>query len=590
MKDFLKYTLASVVGVFVSLFILSIIFFFFFMFILASMQFTKVEDIPSDSVIEIKLNYPVEERAFQSFNAVSSFPFVSVRKELGLNEILKTIRKAKYDDDIRGIYLNLNNFICGGYTVVDVIRKELVEFKKSGKFIVAFGDDVSQKAYYFASVSDKIFITPEGSLEFKGLGIEMMYFRNTLDKLGIEAQIFKAGKYKSAVEIFSNTKMSDADRQQNSEFLNSIYTYMLDEISAARPVSVDTLRLIADNLLAQSPESAYKLKMIDSLIYKDQCLNYLKQISGIKADGKVKLVRLETYSGVKLQQQPASSKRIAVIYALGEILNTYGDQSVIGIENIPAAIKKAREDSRVKAVVLRVDSPGGDALTSDIIWREIELTKKTKPVIVSMGRVAASGGYYISCGADTIVAEPTTLTGSIGVFGIIPNMQGFFNNKLGITFDRVTTGKYADYFNLNRPLRADESKVVQNRIDKIYETFVSKVSIGRKMTYEEINEIAQGRIWSGTQAKEVGLVDVLGGLDDAVKIAAAKAKVSGYSVVEYPALKSLVETILEDFPAEVKSKLLQQELGEQYKYYQYLNRIKNYVGFQARLPYEMEVY
>jgi protease-4 len=348
--------------------------------------------------------------------------------------------------------------------------------------------------------------------------------------------------------------------------------------------------LFADNLLLQSPENAYKLKMIDSIIYKDQCLNFLKQISGIKSNGKVKLVRLENYAGARLKQQPASSKRIAVIYAVGEILNTYGDQNVIGIENIPAAIKKAREDSRVKAIVLRVDSPGGDPTTSDIIWREIEITKKIKPVIVSMGRVAASGGYYISCGADTIVAEPTTLAGSIGVYGIIPNMQGFFNNKLGITFDRVTTGKYSDYFSLNRPLRADESKIVQSRIDKIYETFVSKVSIGRKMTYEEINEIAQGRVWSGLQAKNVGLVDVLGGLDDAIKIAAAKAKISGYSVVEYPALKSLVESILEDFPAEVKANLLQKELGGQYKYYQYLNRIKNYVGFRARLPFDMEVY
>ncbi len=590
MKDFLKYTLASIVGVFVSFFILSVMFFFFFVFFLASMQLTTVEDIPANSVLEIKLNYVVEERALQSFNAVSSFPFVSIRKEPGLNEIVKTIRKAKYDSDKRGIYLNLNNFVCGGYTVVDVIRKELKEFKKSGKFIIAFGDDVTQKAYYFASVADKIFITPEGSIEFKGLGFELMYFKNTLDKLGIEAQIFKAGKFKSAVEIFSNTKMSDADRQQNTELINSIYSYMLNEMSAVKNISVDSLKLFADNLLVQSPENAYKLKMIDSIIYKDQCLNYLKQISGIKSNGKVKLVRLENYALAKLKQQPASSKRIAVIYAVGEILNTYGDQSTIGIENIPAAIKKAREDSRVKAIVLRVDSPGGDPTTSDIIWREIEITKKIKPVIVSMGRVAASGGYYISCGADTIVAEPTTLAGSIGVYGIIPNMQGFFNNKLGITFDRVTTGKYSDYFSLNRPLRADESKIVQSRIDKIYETFVSKVSIGRKMTYEEINEIAQGRVWSGLQAKDIGLVDVLGGLDDAIKIAATKAKISGYSVVEYPALKSLFESILEDFPAEVKADLLQKELGGQYKYYQYLNRIKNYVGFQARLPFDMEVY
>jgi len=590
MKDFLKYTLASIVGVFVSLFIISIMFFFFFVFLLASMQFTKVEDIPSNSILEIKLNYVVEERSFQNFNPVTSFPFVSIRKELGLSGILKTIRKAKSDSDIRGISLNLNNFIGGGYTVVDVIRKELIEFKKSGKFVIAFGDDISQKAYFFASVADKIFITPEGSLEFKGLGMELMYFKNTLDKLGIEAQVFKAGQYKSAVEIFTNTRMSEADRKQNAEFLNSIYSYLLDEISITRTISVDSIKLIADNFLIQTPQDAYKLKMIDSLVYKDQYLDYLKIISGNRTEPKVKLVSLENYAAVKFKQQSVSSKRIAVIYAIGEIMNTYGDYNIIGIENIPAAIKKAREDSRVKAIVLRVDSPGGDALTSDIIWREIEITKKVKPVIVSMGRVAASGGYYISCAADTIVAEPTTVTGSIGVFSIIPNMQSFFNNKLGITFDRVTTGKYADYFSLNRPLRADESKIIQNRIDNIYETFVSKVSIGRKKTYEEINEIAQGRVWTGMQALEVGLVDVLGGLDDAIKIAASKAKVSSYSIVEYPSLKSLFQSLVEDFPAEVKSKLLKQELGEQYKYYQYIKSINNFSGFQARLPFELEIY
>ncbi len=590
MKDFLKYMLASIIGVFVSFFIVSIMLLIIFLFLVASLQVTKVEDIPSNSILEIKLNYVVRERSLQNPVAITSFPFVSIRREPGLNEILKAIRKAKTDFDIRGIYLNLNNFVGGGYSTVDAIRKELVEFKKSKKFIIAFGDNISQKAYYFASAADKIFMVPEGSVEFKGLGMELMFFKNTLDKLGIEAQIFRAGEYKSAVEPFSESKMSEPNRRQNTELLNSVYDYMINELSVARFISADSLKLIADNYKIESAQDAYRFKMIDSLIYKDQVINHLKMKSGIDPSGKINLVSLESYSRLKNGSGSASSKRIAVIYAVGDIVNTYGDDDIIGVENIPLALKKAREDDRVKAVVLRVDSPGGDALASDIIWREIEVTKKVKPVIISMGAVAASGGYYISCAADSIVAEPTTITGSIGVFGIIPNFQNFFNNKLGITFDRVNTGKYSDYFSLNRPMRNDEKKIIQNEIDHIYKTFVNNVAVGRKKTFDEINEIAKGRVWTGIQAKKIGLVDELGGLSDAIKIAAAKAKILHYSIVEYPTLKSIIESILEDFPAEAKMKFVQNELGEQYKYYKYLSRIKDYAGFQTRLPFEIEIY
>lgn len=589
MKQFLKFTLASMLGVFLSFIFVFVIFVIFMTVLIAGLQTTKVEEIPQNSVLEIKLNYFIPERSFQSPLAVSSFPFISLRKQIGLNEIIDNIRKAKTDFKVKGIYINLNNFTGGGIAVIEPIRRELLDFKKSKKFIIAFGDNISQRAYYLASAADKIYMTPEGSLDFRGLSVEMMFFKNTLDKLEIEPQIFQAGEYKSATESFKSDKMSEPNRRQITELLNSINEHFLKELETTRKIPYDSLKLISSNFLVRTPEDARKYKLIDELIYKDQVFDEMKKKARTDRNKKLSTVSIEDYTNVNVDGGTSNYNRIAVIYAVGEIANVSGNESIIGTENITDAIKKARDDERVKAIVMRVASPGGDALTSDIIWREVALAKKKKPFIVSMSGVAASGGYYISCAADSIVAEPNTITGSIGVFGIIPNMKNFFKNKLGISFDRVNTGKFSDYFNVNRPLTVEEKKIVQSEVDRIYKSFVSKVSVGRRKSFEEIQKIAQGRVWTGLQAKENGLVDEIGGLKDAIRIAAAKARVKQYSIVEYPTLRSIMKTLLEDFSADAELSFLKLKLGDNFRAFDQLKQVGNLKGVQARLPVELDI-
>ncbi|MCX6152491.1 MAG: signal peptide peptidase SppA [Ignavibacteriales bacterium] len=576
-------------GVFLSFIFVFVIFVIFMTVLIAGLQTTKVEEIPQNSVLEIKLNYFIPERSFQSPLAVSSFPFISLRKQIGLNEIIDNIRKAKTDFKVKGIYINLNNFTGGGIAVIEPIRRELLDFKKSKKFIIAFGDNISQRAYYLASAADKIYMTPEGSLDFRGLSVEMMFFKNTLDKLEIEPQIFQAGEYKSATESFKSDKMSEPNRRQITELLNSINEHFLKELETTRKIPYDSLKLISSNFLVRTPEDARKYKLIDELIYKDQVFDEMKKKARTDRNKKLSTVSIEDYTNVNVDGGTSNYNRIAVIYAVGEIANVSGNESIIGTENITDAIKKARDDERVKAIVMRVASPGGDALTSDIIWREVALAKKKKPFIVSMSGVAASGGYYISCAADSIVAEPNTITGSIGVFGIIPNMKNFFKNKLGISFDRVNTGKFSDYFNVNRPLTVEEKKIVQSEVDRIYKSFVSKVSVGRRKSFEEIQKIAQGRVWTGLQAKENGLVDEIGGLKDAIRIAAAKARVKQYSIVEYPTLRSIMKTLLEDFSADAELSFLKLKLGDNFRAFDQLKQVGNLKGVQARLPVELDI-
>ena len=590
MKEFLKFTLASILGVFISFAIFFVAFLIFIIIIIASFQTQKIEKIPSNSVLEIQLNYVVPERSYQSFSAITSFPFVSARKQIGLPELIDNIKKAKSDHRVKGLYLNLDNFICGGIATVEAVRNELVDFKKSGKFIIAYGDYISQKAYYMATTADKIYIEPDGFLDFRGFSIETMFFKNTLDKLEIEPQIFQAGEYKSATEPFRLDKMSEANRKQITSLLTSINIHMLKEIESTRKISYDSLKLIADNFLIHFPEDAEKYRFVNSLFYRDQVVNEMKIMAGTPGKRKLNLTSIEDYTNVKAKDNSSSRNRIAVIYALGDIQHSSGSENIIGYENLPEAIRKAKDDERVKAIVMRVNSPGGDALTSDLIWREVTLAKKEKPFIISMGNVAASGGYYISCAADTIVAEPNTITGSIGVFGILPNLKNFFKDKLGITFDRVNTGKFSDLFDITRPLTNEEKVIFQSAIDKIYRSFVEKVAGGRKKTFDYISNIAQGRVWTGLQAKENGLVDEIGGLNDAIKIAAAKAKIKQYSLVEYPAQKNLIRTILEDFSADAELSVLKMKLGENFVFYNQLQKYKNLKGIQARLPVDFTIY
>jgi protease-4 len=468
----------------------------------------------------------------------------------------------------------------------------LIDFKKSGKFVVSYTDLATEKAYYLSSVSDKIYLNPMGTIEFNGMSSEMFFFKRMLDKLHIDAQIFKVGTYKSAVEPFFLEKASEANREQLNSFLNSINNYQLKQISAARGVAETELKNIQDNLLVRDPEDAKQHKLITDIGYYDEAISFMKGKSGIAEDEELELVELSKYKKVKDNTGVSTSKnRIAVIYAEGDIVDGEGDEESIGSRRYVEALRKARTDENIKAVVLRISSPGGSALASDVIWREIQLTRKEKPVIASMSDMAASGGYYLAMGCDTIVAHPNTITGSIGVFGVIPNVEGFLSEKLGITVDHVSTGKFSDMPTITRPMTKEEQQIVQHQIDKIYETFTSKAAQGRGMTQDQLKEYASGRVWSGVEAKERKLVDVYGGLDEAIAIAAKKAGIEDdYRLRDLPARKSFFEEMFSEFGAQAKAQAVKAELGEMYPYYKLYKKVETITGIQARMPYDLSVY
>lgn len=580
---------ASMLGT-ILVFVLAFFFFFaFVMLVIAGLETDKTETIRSNTVLEIKLDHPLPDRTLWEPFSAFRFSF-NINRQSGLNEVLDNIRKGASDNNIRGIFLDLNNFSAGGIATVEAVRNELIKFKRSGKFIIAYGDVISQSAYYLASAADKIYMPPTGMLEFRGAGAELIFFKNTLDKLEIEPQIFQYGKYKSAIEPFHLDKMSPENREATTGLLKSINDHVIRGIAGSRSLDESAVRNAAENYLIRFPEDAVRLHFIDSMVYYDQVLEKLKSMSGYTKDRLPRTVSIYDYTNVKAGRESSRGEKIAVIFASGDIVNGEGSETQIGIDNITEAIRRCREDESIKAIVMRVNSPGGDALVSDLIWREVTLAKKKKPFVVSMGNYAASGGYYISCAADSIVAEPNTITGSIGVFGIIPNMQKFFKDKLGITFDRVTTGKYSDIGTVTRPLTADEKAIIQREIDRVYETFVKKCAEGRRKSFDDIHKIAQGRVWSGIQAKEIGLVDRLGGLGDAIRMAAKMAKLKEYKTVEYPGVKPLFEKIMRDFASEAEAKFIQYRLGENYKYFEKIEKLNSYNGIMARMPFEMDIH
>ncbi|MGV3509660.1 MAG: signal peptide peptidase SppA [Sphingobacteriaceae bacterium] len=555
--------------------------------VIASVDGDKVK-VADNSVVHMSLDHPIQERSSKSPLDNLDFGGFESNKSLGLNDILASIKRAKTDDKIKGIYLDPSS-IQAGFATIEEIRNALIDFKKSGKFILAYSEVYSQSAYYLASVADKIYLNPEGLLEFKGLGTELTFFKGTLDKLEIEAQVIKVGTYKSAVEPFILEKMSDANREQVTSFLGSMYDHFLTAVSSSRKIPKDSLFAIANQLKVQQAADAVTYKLADGLRYKDQVLDELKKRTDVKKDKDVKTVSLADYIKNKDSEEGDFNNRIAVVYASGEIMGGEGNDETIGSERISRAIRKARTDDKVKALVLRVNSPGGSALASDVIWREVVLTKKVKPVIVSMGDVAASGGYYIACAADSIFAQPNTITGSIGVFGIIPNMQKFFNNKLGMTFDRVKTGEFADLGSVTRPLTDSERLIIQNEVNRIYNTFTKRVADGRKKEQSYINEIGQGRVWSGTEALKNGLVDRLGNINDAIRSSAKMAKVSDYKIVAYPVQKDPFESFFDTSEDKLKDYFAKKEMGEQYQYYQQLKTALTFTGIQARMPYTISI-
>nr|WP_294949221.1 signal peptide peptidase SppA [uncultured Mucilaginibacter sp.] len=597
MKQFFKFVFATVVGIIISSVIFVVLFFLVIGGIIAAASSDKSPDVDANSILHVKIDYQINERTPNNPFAGLGFLGFDGEKALGLNDILASIKKAKSDDNIKGIFLD-ESYMMQGQATTEEIRNALIDFKKSGKFIVAYSEIYTQGFYYLASVADKVYMNPKGIIEFKGFSSEVTFLKGALDKLGIEAQIIKVGTYKSAVEPFFLTKMSDANRLQVTSYLGSMYNHFLTGIGNSRHINKDSLFNYANNGTIQEPEDALKYKLVDGLKYKDEILSDLKNRTDIAEKNDLHSVELADYVKSNPKEDDKddddakkhSKNRIAIIYASGEISGGDGDDNSIGSEKISKAIRKARTDDKVKAVVLRVNSPGGSSLASDVIWREVMLTKKVKPIIVSMGDVAASGGYYIACAADSIYAEPNTITGSIGIFAVLPNMQKFFNDKLGITFDGVKTGKYADLGDVSRPLTPEERAILQKSVNRGYDTFTKAVADGRKKTQAYINSIGQGRVWTGEQALQNGLVDKLGNISDAVASAAKKAKLKDYQLVSYPEQKSILSKFGQGFSAEVKAHFVKAELGENYKYYEQIKGVTQIMRTpQARMPYDVVI-
>ncbi len=587
MKEFFKFVFASMIGVLLSVFVMFVLGILLIIGIVSTASNESKVTIDDNTVLHLSLNYPISERTsknpFQNLN----FGGFETENNLGLKDILAHIKEAKTDSRIKGIYVDVSA-IQGGFASIEEIRNALIDFKKSGKFILAYSEVYTKGAYYLASVADKIYVNPEGMVDFKGFSTEIMFFKGALEKLDIEAQVIKVGTYKSAVEPYILDKMSKPNREQITSFLGSLYTHFLSNIAISRKIPVDSLSAIANTAAVQTATDAVKFRLVDGVKYKDEVLTELKSLCGIAQKKELRSVSISNYTPQTKELSKASADRIAVVYAVGEIVSGEGDDETMGSENISRAIRTARLDDKVKALVLRINSPGGSSLASDVIWREVELTKKVKPVIVSMGDVAASGGYYIACAADSIFAQPNTITGSIGVFAIIPNMKKFFNNKLGITFDEVKTSKFSE-ISITRPLSDDERLLLQAEVNNIYKTFTQKVANGRHTTPEFIDNIGQGRVWTGAEAIKIGLVDRLGNINDAVKSAAKKAGLKEYKLVDYPAQKDPLKELFDDSADKVRTYFTKQELGENYNYYQKMQSVLKTTGIQSRMPYEVVI-
>lgn len=585
MRSFLKYTLATIVGVIISSFILFLILMGIIGAIVSSTE--KQVVVKNNSILHIRLDKTIPERSsdnpFENFDFTTFKPSVS----LGLTDMVRNIREAKDDSNIKGIYLDLG-MVPMGFGTLEELRNAILDFKKSGKFVISYAEYYSQGNYYLASVADSIFINPAGGITFMGLSSEVMFYKGALDKLGIEPVVIRHGKFKSAVEPYITDKMSPENREQVSTLLNSLWGHVLQGISAQRKIDVSHLNQIADNASVTNAKGALENKFVDGIRYKDEILERLAKLSSATSAKNLEFVTLADYNKAAKGKKDFSKKKIALVYAEGEIVTGEGG-SEIASDDLSKAIREARGDSSIKAIVLRINSPGGSALASDIIWREVYLASKTKPLIVSMGNVAASGGYYIAAPANTIVAEPTTITGSIGVFGILFNAQGFLNNKLGITTDNVRTNKHGDIETLYKSLTPEEKAIVQAEVENIYDTFISHVAEGRRLNKAFVDSIGQGRVWSASDAKRLGLVDMIGNLHNAIEIAARKAKLSEYRIVELPKRDDALTSLLSGLSARVRQDAIQKELGEASRLYYSIKDITGRRGILARLPYDLNM-
>ena len=568
------------IGAFLSILLLLFVGFLIVIGSIMSLNDNEKVEVKSHSILHIQLNDEIVERGVENpFEGLEEYGFSS---SLGLNVILENIDKAADDPNIDGIYIDVND-IKAGLSTVEEIRNALIRFKKSNKFIYAYSEFYSQKAYYLASVADSVYLNPSGLLELKGFSSQYMFFKNAFEKLEIKPEIIRVGSFKSAVEPYMSDRMSDSNKLQVSIYLNSLFYHMVSNIATSRGMNTDSVANMTKNLSVRNATDAITYKLADRLAYKDEVLAQLVKSSNKSAIKDLNLINMNAYSKSAKADVSISKNKVAVIYASGEINSGNGNEESIGSETLSKAIRKARLDEGVKAIVLRVNSPGGSALASDVIWREVILAKKVKPFIVSMGDVAASGGYLIACAADTIVAQPTTITGSIGVFGILFNAENFFKNKLGITFDQVKVGEYADLGNYTKALTPSERNIIQNEVNRIYEDFTKKVSEGRDIEINAVLRIAGGRVYTGRDAQKIGLVDVLGNKEDAIDIAVKKANLSDYRIVNFPELSNPFQKFMSQLTEEAKLYLMPQEYKALLPYAKTFEQLKNNSGLQTRL-------
>ena len=583
---FLGNVLATIVGIFV----FTLLFFFGILFIGAVFGGDEQSvEVKENSVIELNLS-----QIQYDYAGKFSDPWVTAfsnETQIGLTDVIAAIKAAKKDENIKGISI-LNNYSSLGMAQSKAVRDALEEFKKSGKFVMAYANSYSQQDYYLNSVANTIYLNPVGEMEFKGMSSDVLFFKDFQEKTGVKMEVIRHGKYKSAVEPFLENKMSDANREQITALLNSIWNSVVVDIAKSRNVSVQKLNEIANGLLARTPEMAKAQKLVDIIAYEDVYHNAIKKLLKVDSKEDYESVSILDYTQnfITTSIPTDTSNEIAIIYAQGDIESGEGDVNVIGEGSMRRSIIEARDNEDVKAIVLRIDSPGGSALTSDLIWREIELAKKVKPVVVSMGNYAASGGYYIACNASKIFAENNTITGSIGVFGILPNFSGL-STKMGIYSEQVNTHQNAGNYNPFSPIDEKFKAVTLEGVEKVYSTFVSHVAKGRKMTFAQVDAIAQGRVWTGSEALKLGLVDKIGGLDDAITEAARLSKTKNYSTKNYPEFEKDFDEFLENFPfTRTRERFIKEEIGEEnYRMIEQIKRAQNYKGIQARMPFEISI-
>lgn len=584
---FLSNVIATVVGLFVFLMLM------FFGIIFIATLFggeSESESLKNNSVLELNLEDVKYDYAGKYKDPWMSF--FSEEENIGLSDIINAIDIASMDDNIKGISI-LNNVSNLGMTQSKDLRNALANFKKSGKFVMAYANTYTQKEYYLNSVASSIYLNPVGELDFKGLSSEIMFYKDLQDKTGVKMEVLRHGKYKSAVEPFLENKMSDANREQTASLLQSIWNSVANDIAKSRNISVDKLNQIANRLLARTPEMAKKEGLIDYIAYEDKYHNDLKKALKIKPNKEYNKISISDYTHkmISTALMNESEDKIAIIYAQGEIMSGEGDVNTIGEGSMRRSLQEARKDKNIKAIVLRIDSPGGNALTSDLIWREVELTKKVKPVVVSMGNYAASGGYYMACNANTIFAQNNTITGSIGVFGILPNFSQL-TKKIGINIEQVKTHENASDYSPFVPMDENFKAVTLEGIEHVYKTFISHVAQGRKMNFAAVDSIAQGRVWSGSEALKIGLIDKIGGLNAAIVEAAKLSKTQNYSTQNFPVYEKNLNDVFSNFPlGSSKANIIKEEIGnENYQLLQQIKKFQSRKGIQALLPFEMAIY